>query len=349
MINRTLIYIVCTLILVGCNSQNSEQSVFPESVEVAGHPLQIGSKLGRPYAIHVADDYLIVRDDGVDTKLTVLKLGDFESAYHFGKHGEGPDELINPGPIFTNGNSFCVYDGGKRKLLKYRLDSIGEKELLPCSEFQTNLNGIISLEQLSDSAFVATGVFPDSRFCLINTSGNAAAWLGKYPIENQAEVPFHVTGMAFQSAMTKQQGSNRVAVATRYGGILQVFDFDWQNKSIKEIGGITLFSPELSTKDMNGTPNFRPNQTTKWGYLSVASTEKYIYALYSGRYQREGESFHSGNEVHVFDWDGKPLCLIHLDRNAQYLAATPQGFFALCDNADEGYDVVEYNFPNIKN
>lgn len=268
MINRTLIYIVCTLILVGCNSQNSEQSVFPESVEVAGHPLQIGSKLGRPYAIHVADDYLIVRDDGVDTKLTVLKLGDFESAYHFGKHGEGPDELINPGPIFTNGNSFCVYDGGKRKLLKYRLDSIGEKELLPCSEFQTNLNGIISLEQLSDSAFVATGVFPDSRFCLINTSGNAAAWLGKYPIENQAEVPFHVTGMAFQSAMTKQQGS---------------------------------------------------------------------------------ESFHSGNEVHVFDWDGKPLCLIHLDRNAQYLAATPQGFFALCDNADEGYDVVEYNFPNIKN
>lgn len=342
---KIILTVSLSVLLISCAQRSGNTLIFPKSLNVNGDRWEVYELLGKSYAIHVAGDYLIVRNDEADTKLTAIDLTHKKLIAHFGFRGEGPSELINPGPILTNSTSFSVYDGGKKSLLKYELLDISDEESPTPSMSPIDVDGIISLASLSDSLFVASGVFFDGRLCLLDYRGNTIGWHGDYPISIDNNIPFHVLGIAYQSAICTKPNDSRIALATRYGGILQVFEQSPVDETIVEIGGVNLFSPELTTRDINGTPNFSPTQNTKWGYLSVVSTHELIFALYSGKIQQES-NFYSGNQVHVFDWDGNPYCQINLDCEGISLAIEENRLLLLSDS-DSGYDIIEYDLTNL--
>lgn len=47
----------------------------------------------------------------------------------------------------------------------------------------------------------------------------------------------------------------------------------------------------------------------------IVATTHYIYALYSGRFQIKGTHYWWGNTIHVFDWNGTPVCQINLNQD----------------------------------
>lgn len=339
-----ILLLMCLCILMGC-SFNKHQSKSVKKIELAGKQWNITDDLGRTFDMGIVGDFIYLRNDWGNTKLTLIDIADKRNMYNFGKRGDGPNELINPGPVIFRSNSIDVFDGSKMALLRYDVnhvvsgDSLATKVLL-----QTDLSGIISLVELPDSYYVASGVFQEGRLCLLDKNGTVCAYAGHYPISTDlVDVPFHVLGVAYQSLMCAQPMAKRTALVTRYGGILQIYEWDLLKKTAEEVCCINEFSPQLTTQDMNGTPNFRPDRETRWGYLAVAGTDKYIFALYSGQLQVEGKTFYLGDEIHVFDWDGNFCYLLHLDCQASSLAVKGNKLFVLAEYENAGNDVVEYD------
>lgn len=343
---KIIVCFLCICSLIGCKKA---QSVFPVEINLTGKMLSIGDSLGIPLIINIADGYFIVRDDYDATCFTLVK-SDLSFCYHFGKRGEGPNELIDPGPSFVDGNNFPVYDGAKISLYTYSIDSLLLLNDKPAVNFKTETEGnIISLIGLSDSICVATGAFPnDNRFSILNSKGECVAELGEYDLkEEEKSLPFYIKGVAYQSVMVRKPGDNRFALATRYGGVLELYDFNPTELSIRKIpGGANLFTPRLTTSDIQGSLNFVPDKDTRWGYLFLASDTQYIYALYSGLFQRKGEPFISGNIVHIFDWNGSPVCQLTLDKRVRDIAVNGNKLYGLYEDKDIGYELIEYVLPS---
>lgn len=336
-------------LLVGCKHT---KSIFPSEFELKGKMLSVGDSLGIPFFINTLDDYVVVRDDNDGTCFTLVK-SDLSFCYHFGVRGEGPNELIDPGPLFINGSTFSVYDGAKLSLFTYSLDSLLQQVDRPTLNFKTDLDGnIISLIGFSDSIYIATGAFRnDKRFSILNSKGELLSEEGLYNLKDEEKsLPFYIKGVAFQSVMTRKPDDNRFALATRYGGVLEIYDFNPYNLSLIQIqGGANFFAPRLTVENIQGSLNFVPDDNTRWGYLFLASDSQYIYALYSGLYQREGEPFISGNTVHVFDWNGFPISQLKLDKRVRDIAVKGNKLYGLYEDKDIGYELIEYTLPTKLN
>lgn len=57
---------------------------------------------------------------------------------------------------------------------------------------------------------------------------------------------------------------------------------DWQSKyaAFENVALIQRFSPEFTTRDVGGTPNFAPRKDMRWGNLSVAATQECVLPLF---------------------------------------------------------------------
>lgn len=337
-----ILFVLQILLLAGCSGENFNKGVFRSVREIKGECMGIGDLLGRPYALYAMDDKLIIRNKGLETELLLVDLSNLDSPLYFGKKGEGPDEFVNVGVVLVEHNSFSIYDNQKHRMMKYECleDSLSSPELV----FDTTTRGIMYMAKLSDSLYFSTGVFEGGRYCLLNGQGQMLKYWGNFPIDETMDIPFHVKGMAFQSNVCANSSKSRVAVAMRYGGVVQFYDINPTTKQISEINsGISTFYPSFKTQEVNGTPNFSPNETTQWGYINICSTEKYVYALYSGRTQVRGEPFYCGNTIHVFDWDGNPIQEIKLDKDVQYISSSNNKIYALFEDKENGYDLISYD------
>ena len=332
------------MVLFGCKTQ--ETSLFPNMVSLKGRMLSVGDSLGLVNGLEAVDGYLVLRDEQVGTMYTILKP-DLSYCFHFGRKGQGPGEMLQGAACMMTRNGQLILSD-LYQLHQHSLENLYNSVDCPVSSPKTKINDThIWVSDLSDTLFVATGTFPNGkRFKFMNRVGVPFAYVGDYPMEEDTDLPFYVIGCSFMSLMTSHPTSNRFAVGTQYGGMLDVMEWEVSDYSLHRVGGICEFKPQVTSKDIQGTPNFVPTEKTRWGYVRMDSDENYIYALYSGRLQKEGTPYYKGHFVHVFDWSGTPVCQIKLDKNVDDIAIDGNKLYALYEDADIGYDVIEYILPD---
>ena len=323
-----------------------EVSLFPVTVSLKGKMLSVGENLGKLHSIEAVDDYLILTDNHKSTLYTILKT-DGSYCFHFGRKGKGPGEMLQASGVKMIRNGHLILSDGY-KLYRHCLDSLYQSIDHPIPTRQPEIGDThIWVADLSDSLFVATGLFSNGkRFKFIDYSGTSLAYIGDYPLEKETDLPFNVIGSAFMSIMTSHPTANRFAVGTNYGAMLDVLAWDLQDLSLERIGGICEYKPQVTSRSYQGTPNFVPNEKTRWGYINMDSDSDYIYALYSGRFQREGMPYWLGNTIHVFDWDGNPVCRINLDKDVRDIAVVQGKLYAMYEDAEIGYQIIEYVLPD---
>lgn len=346
---RTCLSLLTPILLLmilfsGCKTQ--ESSLFPATVSLKGRMLSVGDSLGLVHSIEAVDGYLIFTDEVDQTRYTIIK-SDLSYCFHFARKGQGPGEMVQASGVKMIRNGHLTLSDGYR-LYRHSLDSLYCSIDQPVSSPKSDkVDTHIWVTDLSDSLFIATGTFPNGkRFKFFDFKGTPLAYVGDYPVEEKTDLPFYVIGASFLSIMTSHPVTNRFAVGTHYGGMLDVMEWNVADYSLHRVGGVCEFIPQVTSKDIQGTPNFVPNEKTRWGYINMDSDANYIYALYSGRYQIKGTPFWWGNTIHVFDWNGTPVCQINLDRDVRDVAVMKNKLYALYEDADIGYEVVEYVLPD---
>ena len=332
------------ILFSGC--ETGTELVFPTTVSLEGKMLSVGDSLGKVHSMEAVDDYLIFTDEVGQTHYTILKP-DLSYCFHFARKGQGPREMLYASGVKMIRNGYLILSDGYR-LYRHNLDSLYcliDHPMPSAKSDKTDTH--IWVTDLSDSLFIATGTFPNGkRFKFFDYKGTPLAYVGDYPVEEKTDLPFYIVGISFLSIMTSHPVTNRFAVGTNYGGMLDVMEWNAADFSLRRIGGVCEFIPQVSSKDILGTPNFVPNEKTRWGYINMDSDANYIYALYSGRYQIKGSPYWWGNTIHVFDWDGNPECQINLDRDVRDIAVVKNKLYALYEDADVGHEVIEYVLPD---
>lgn len=198
--------------------------IFPTIVSLQGRMLSVGDSLGRVHSIEAVDGYLIFTDEVDRTQYTVIKP-DLSYCFHFARKGQGPGEMVQASGVKMIRNGHLTLSDGYR-LYRHRLDSlycsIDQPESSPKSD---KVDTHIWVTDLSDSLFIATGTFPNGkRFKFFDFKGTPLAYVGDYPVEEKTDLPFYVIGVSFLSIMTSHPVTNRFAVGTNYGGMLDVME-----------------------------------------------------------------------------------------------------------------------------
>jgi len=338
---RKLLLSFVALLVFACAQK--ERPGIPDTVFLKSETMDLSEHLGKAYGIASAYPYLIVRDDQADTKLTLLDMGKVPIVpIYTGTSGQGPAELINPGPIIPDSNRFFIYDGGKMKLLSCRLDTTDRSDHELQEEISINEPGIIDIKKIKDGVFLAVGVFSENRFVIIDGTGKTVGRLGSYPIQQEDNVPEYVWGIACQSMLATNTKKGLAAVAMRYGEHIQFYSFGLGDGSLELLRERSVFLPEYTTNNHNGSPNFSPTEKTRWGYLSIASDEDHVYVLYSGKPQVRGTDFYQGHVVHVFDWEGNFVRIMELDKEVSSITVIQDRLYALYVG-ESGYDLAEFS------
>lgn len=344
--NLYISVLVLFLIMQISGCKTGTESRFPTNVSLEGRMLSVGDSLGRVLTLEAVDDYLILAGEYERTLFTILKP-DLSYCFHFGHEGQGPNEMLGlSGVMMIRNGCLTLSDGFK--LYQHRLENLYNSVDNPVAAFRSEKNdAMVWVTPLTDSLFVASGVFPNGkRFKVLDKSGKVYGYMGEYPLEEETNLPFYIVGSSFLSIMTSHPTSSRFALGTQYGGMLDIMEWKQQDSTLHMIGGICEFKPRLTSKDIMGTPNFAPDAHTRYGYLKLDSDAEYVYALYSGRLHKKGTPYFEGNTVHVFDWNGTPVCQINLDKDVNDIAVVKNKLYALYEDVDIGYDVIEYVLPD---
>ncbi len=238
------------------------------------------------------------------------------------KKGNGPNEynsliMMNQ----TEDGHFWVFDIPQKRFLKMTDKGISVdtvvSDLYAFAANNIGDNTIVSgIIKRRDSNYQQT------RFALINHHGEAVSYGGNYPDDGVTE-DMNTKAFAYQGRFVVNQRLNRFAFFCFSG---EMFDLcSVQNGQIIPIKEVRIDLPRYkSAEDNNGVIHEMEN---RMGYIDVYATNRFMYALFSGRIidekSRSGlEKARSTEYIYVYDWDGNAVCKLVADRKLLSICAT---------------------------
>jgi hypothetical protein len=327
---------------------SKEKHYFPKQINLEGEPLNIAEHLGMVRFFKCHNGKLILLDESENYMLNIIDINE-KTSERFGVRGRGQGELIAPISIFSvSDTGMLIYDGMRKEILQVETDNDKKRSLKKVIGLSGAGISTFQVEQINDSLFFGTGTYKDGRFLLFNDRQMIET--GNYPIALPQDIPYYVHATGWLSLITKNSKNPLVAVATCYGGLLQIFRVNELDMSVTETAKHELFLPHYTVANIQGAPNFDIDNETRWGYIYIGSDSEHIYGLYSGKIQREDDSFDTGNTIHVFSWDGTPEYEIKTDDELHTIAidSDKNCLYGLFNTEDGGYDIIRYELNNLQ-
>jgi hypothetical protein len=323
-----------------------ETKLFSKEHPIVFNEMNIGEHFGAVIKMKAINDYLIITAKSVESS-TQEQLVDKKTrtCYSFGQTGEGPGRLLQGYDIIPiNDKHIGIYDLNKRTIFDFAIDSIlkykehCEPEIL--MKGFPNLS--LSTDRLNDSIYVSMNMENGlKRFTLINKYGENIGSTGVLPSKNNKNIEDFAHLYAYYGKLTANRNEQKVAICTHYAGIFQIYDC----KTLTEIQLLKehcLFLADYEEK--NGS--FAPNSRTRWGYISIDSNDKYVFALYSGLNQAENPNgaFMRCNIIHVFDWNGNPVCKLAPNKRITNMCVDD---FNIYGYSDEDEDILVADITSV--
>jgi hypothetical protein len=146
--------------------------------------------------------------------------------------------------------------------------------------------------------------------------------------------------MAYQGNIVLNQQKDKMMYTCSNGDIVHFYEI--KENSIEIIKKIEDIYPEYIPQTIGGGISAAMKKENKVGYLSLYSTEMFVYALYSGalasEFLRNNKSF-SADMLYVYDWDGNIKRKIKLDMECRYICVS--------DDNKRLYAIAEIPEPEI--
>lgn len=301
--------------------------------------------IGSPSYILCTKDYIIL----VEPKLEYLL-----SAYHTKKHtfsrflskGRGPDEMIDIQQInscIQSDNDFCVmHTFGNMSFIFSPTDStyqIVKKISLPenSSTFALDNNLIIGVLCKSEKHFYLKG--PDSTL----------TYFGDFPqISNLSPqlISELTDGHCINSPKNK-----RFVWFSIYGDAFEIYDYSNIKNPVLVHQQIAML-PTFSIQNIRDEDHVAFSQETKVGVVSLASSNKYIFALYNQNTFKDipklKDDIFFSQQILIYDWEGQAIKILNLNEKVKAISfdETTNSLYGIaCD--EYGPKILYKNLTNI--
>ncbi len=317
---------------------------------------------GRVLSLFIADTNLFVwNGDGVNnyffTQYSLKNNLPVRKFVKAGRHrGEGL-QVFSAGMI--SDQTIWYYDLGLKKAVLIELPrNKGAKDSLKITEYPLPGKYYYSAQLLDRSRLLGSGsvdtgyarvgsVLQEIKLAINKQTGE----YGTMP-DAPANTPFNSWRDANQGFLYINPSRTKVVLAKHYTDEIEIFDLVTR-KSIRVKG------PENLTLEFNSIriPHMdvsSPNDKTMAAFVTGTTTGKYIYLLYMGILSTENRvtkralnKINASNCIVVYDWSGKPVAKLKLDRDVIGFTVSKDNKIIYAYDADSKY-VVKANLPIIK-
>lgn len=243
------------------------------------------------------DSVLVIVDSNQDGFLHFVHLSD-RKVSEYGKIGQGPDEFLLVGAVYPDMNNRPIlFDVSKKEcfMMQHGDEGISFRSLFSLAD------SLICFEMLpvQHDRYIVTGLHKHNRFTVLDGNGKKVGDFGEYPYRDEEErkLDGFVLGDVYQGKLAASPHRNRFVQAIYKAKILTFYEQSGEHWNlVKEI-------QESFPKYKYNSPAIETD--TPVGYLDVCATEKYVYALYSGKnYRDDKDAAFSGYTIEVYGWDG---------------------------------------------
>jgi len=264
----------------------------------------------------VVDTFLLLANQHDSDVLQIIGTGSNKLLATIIPRGTSKGRCLNVASIVpTDSNDIVwLYDVTSVKLLKIDLQkAVKEKNYTPEKEY-TATSPTMAVKSpcwIDDSTFAGCSYFADdSRFVFFNDNFRVTKKIGQLPPSQRGwpdENPkgkFGLLAMCYTGLLIRHPQEELFALAYNKASRLEFYTGE---KLIKIVRGPDLFDPIYEFQDYNGVHVPKENENTMYAFSAIQYDKENIYLLYSGR-----KSNPTGQQIHVFDWEGRPVKILEL-------------------------------------
>lgn len=325
----------------GCDSKQESKS---ESL--TSERLELSDFVIRAKSLYFYDNLLFVTDPEAGHLFKVFDVEKNTYLGNFGSLGEGPCDVSFPSQILgMNNKSLSVFVKGKLSIIDFDLNQLFSASgpgFCIIRDLKVNVD-FQRLLQLDEKRFFGVGYF-EKKYALFSSENVR---------DEKYFFPFH-----FEEELSKQHSLNNIAISAQGNLNLKpdgkMVAFTTHNFGALDIINVEdsfpiLVHRETFTKPLFGSEDGNVirasfSDENLVGFLHASVTDKHIYGLYSGKPQ--GDDASGSDVVFVFDWEGKKVKTIHLDKAVSFIVVDKEGSFLIGYSDDGKANFYKYNLQN---
>lgn len=339
----SLLIVCVSLGLISCHNENK----FTPAETIYLNAAQL-CKLGDlgildPEEITYCDSLLILKENTDENFIKIL-TPDNHILFEYGMLGKGPAEFLVPTnvqPFIGNDTLYLgVYDDGNSSYNILKILNISERQITQTRIFESELffDNIIKMKDEYILSPIA-----DSGYLWLFDGKTLLDKNKDFPVKKD-NIPLITHGMACTGILKASLDENIFAKSVFYNGGIQVFEID--HHKIRPLWEFTVFNMDYSVGKHNAPI---PNDESRYGYMSMCFSDKYLYALYSGMHIKNDDGDPSAsNEIHVFDFKGNHIKKYITDKPVNMIAVNQDHLLTCIGNIDGEPYLIKYALENIK-
>lgn len=275
---------------------------------------------GDPVNLSLIDSLLFMTNLSGKKMLHVYSIPGERLLGGFGNRGRGPNELLSmeyvyPGFREGTGSGYDVTSG---RWLQFKI-----AESLESGNFVVDSIVNISKEKdkyyldnpvrVSDGKFAAVGFLNLENRCFV-TDLNLDSYLEfvNPDITFRKKMPDNILADMYAPHLSVKPDKSRIALAGGYIDLVEIFGVDGTH-IFTGVGPVLDLHIDIDVARSSERQVFMKTDETRRAFLSVKSTDEYIYLLYSGKQKQDPSHYSSGSLVYVINWDGEPVAHFELD------------------------------------
>jgi hypothetical protein len=323
--------LIC-LVLIGCQ-RSIEEGFLNDELKVEWIKYEFSEKIiFKSGDFEVSNGKLLIRNLISENLLTEYDLQKNKKIKDVLEIGDGPNEfskIISFRSISDKRISIYEKDRFRYNLVELSNEKITNIQRFP--KLDTEISNLIGTEDY----FISSGYF-SKRFSMTKLNGDSNILFGDYPDIKQ-EIREESKGLFFQGYGTLNINKETFVFATNS---IPVIDFYKLADNEPELIKRVEYPYDLHFEDISngGLVSVRYSDKHKFGFRSITSSDKLVFILYSGKSKiTDGNEFSSGNEIHVYTFEGTPLVkmIFDLPLNVIRLDAKMNVLYALSPMSDD--------------
>jgi len=305
-----------------CKSVKSDKEPFVKTIAVKGEPFIHADQLSDIRAIKIFKNYLFI--------IRQLRAPQVE-VYDLSKKKKVASSFDSRSDILFVGN--LQYDVKKERLYIFDLYesrlfgcdfdtfvSNGRIEPAMMVNMQENTGLYFSNLMLVGNTLVGEDEEYAGRFYMFDLNKKKGNYMVSYPdvdMVNEQLTDLQNSAL-YNGKSVPHPTKNKIASVTGDAGMIDLYEVN--QDSIKAYWSYNEFYPKgIAVERIGNTTRAVYTDESVRGFCDLCVSEKYIYALYSGKSIND-DTFLCGNTVYVLDWEGNRTFKIILDNDINRIA-----------------------------
>lgn len=296
-----------SLLYISCSKENglnmSPLEYFKDIKSLKGNVIMTFDDYGiyKPVSIVMNDNYIYVQNDDEDI-LCVINNSTNEKETLL-KRGEGPDEVLNTGYISMSGDEVLTVECNKKLIIEIPFHL--QKATFSSLPFD---HGSYTSIVKGKEGFIALGCFKEGRYMYYKPQEDKTDFFGSYRVHHKYDKLDNFTKslIYISSKIAIKPDMTRFVAINFNNGVIDINEIT--NDSIINLKQLDFHYQDIYIEGNMNDPHVSIRRSNKNGFFDVATSDEYIYTIYSGKsFDEAGLDLDNCEYLMVFDWEGNPI------------------------------------------